>query len=242
MSETRIDGATPREIHLAGDEAALEAMAREAQLGRWARENQGRRPRLRLHGWSGPSLTYGRSQTLPDTIADAAQRAGVEPARRPTGGGWLVHLPGDLAVTLAVPGPLGAGEFRAAARRTARLIARGLAAAGRDVDVLTGLVRPASRAEVCFQRADRDELVVGDTKVAGVALARLGRGALVQAAVPLVAAEGPVESFAARADPRRADAVRALAGADRAALVEAIVGEFRRTSFDAAPPRAEEER
>ena len=173
---------------------------------------------LRRHGWLRPTLSLGRGQVLPEGLLEAAAALAVEVVRRPTGGGWLLHLPGDLALTTALAGPLRSGGFRRAARMTSQAIALGLAACGRPAIVFTGLSHPASRVEVCFQRADRDEVVLGSTKVAGVALARFGQAALVQAALPLVPAPPELGVFAERWDAHRAAAAAESAGIERDAL------------------------
>lgn len=207
-----------------GREPGRQAMARDAFLARAAREGDGPRLLARAHGWSAPVLTLGRTQQPDESLMDAARHVGIEVVRRPTGGGWLLHLPGDLSVTFVVRGPLGPGEFRGAARLIARAISSGLQRAGRQAVVYTGLTRPASRAEICFERADRDEVVVDDVKVAGVALARFGRAALVQTAIPLVSAAQPaLAGFAERFDTRRASAVLSTAGLDADRLWESIV-------------------
>ncbi|NJN64959.1 MAG: hypothetical protein HC882_08845 [Acidobacteria bacterium] len=148
----------------------------------------------------------------------------MEIACRPTGGGWLLHLPGDIALTFCVAGPLGAGAFRLTARHIAHAIAAGCSTNDRDAVVFTGLSIPASREEVCFERADRDEVVLGDVKVAGVALARLGRSALVQTAVPLMSpGDANIRSFARRFDAMREAASAALAGRDSESIVAATI-------------------
>ncbi|MBP7147196.1 MAG: hypothetical protein KBD01_06605 [Acidobacteria bacterium] len=177
---------------------------------------------VRAHGWLRPTLSTGRLQALPGELAEQARELGVDVVRRPTGGGWLLHLPGDLAVTLAVAGPLRAGEFRRAARLVAGALARGLAGCGLPAAVFTGSAPPA-RAAACFLRADRDEVVVGGTKVAGVALARQGRGAVVQSALPLVREPEALREFARAWDPARQLAADALAGAPRDRLWEETV-------------------
>ncbi len=207
-----------------GREPGRRAMARDAFLARAAREGDGPRLLARAHGWSAPVLTLGRTQQPDESLVDAARNSGIEVVRRPTGGGWLLHLPGDLSVTFVVRGPLGPGEFRGAARLIAKAISSGLQRAGRQAVVYTGLARPASRQEICFERADRDEVVVDDVKVAGVALARFGRAALVQTAIPLESALDPaVAGFAERFDPRRASAVLSTAGLDADRLWGGVV-------------------
>jgi lipoate-protein ligase A len=201
-----------------GPEDGARAMARDESLVRHLARTGAPKIVLRSHGWQRPTLSLGRGQPLPEGLVDEAAVLAVEVVRRPTGGGWLLHLPGDLALTTALSGPLRSGDFRRAARMTSQAIALGLAACGRPAIVFTGLSHPASRADVCFQRADRDEVVMGSTKVAGVALARFGQAALVQAALPLATAPPELGAFAERWDAHRAAAAAESVGIDRDAL------------------------
>ncbi len=198
-----------------GPEDGARAMARDEVLVEWLAQPDAVTHMFRAHGWLHPTLTVGRVQKLPTGLIEEAAACGVEVVRRPTGGGWLFHAPGDLALTLAVAGPLRAGDLRRSARLAAQAIAMGLAACGQPAVVLTGLRTPASRADVCFMRADRDEVVVGGVKVVGVALARVGRSALVQTATPLAPESRDLTDFVSRWDPRRKAAVEAAGGIDR---------------------------
>lgn len=201
-----------------GPEDGARAMARDESLVRHLLRAGAPSLVLRGHGWQRPTLSLGRGQTLPEGLLAEAEARAIEVVRRPTGGGWLLHLPGDLALTTALAGPLRSGDFRRAARMTSQAIALGLASCGRPAIVFAGLSHPAARAEVCFQRADRDEVVLGSTKVAGVALARFGQAALVQAALPLAAAPPELAEFAERWDGCRAAAAAESIGIDREAL------------------------
>ncbi len=214
------------------------AMARDEALAALPAAGDDRRHAARAHDWAEPTLSIGRTQPVPADLPAQARAAGVALVRRPTGGGWLLHLPGDLSLTFVDGGPLGPGALRGTARRTAQALAAALGATGRSALVLTGAMMQPSRAEVCFERADRDEVVAGETKVAGVALARLGRAALVQTAVPLTAPRGPVAAFAARWDPRRAAAQGLLEGLPAARLahaaLDALAAALQATVEDAA--------
>ncbi len=217
-------GVPPLVVLDAGPEPGRLAMVREAGLARRAREGAGPCWILRFHGWAEPVLSLGKTQALPEDLAESARAAGVDPVRRPTGGGWLLHLPGDLAVTLVARGPLRAGELRGTARLVGEAIAGALERLGLGARAAAASATPpgAGRADVCFQRVDREEVTAGSTKVAGVALARVGRAALVQAAIPLVAATGPLAAFEARWDPRRREAVARTAGIAPGPLAAAI--------------------
>ena len=210
------------------------AMARDLALGRALRGEKRPAVIARIHDWAAPTLTLGRTQTPAAGLRRDADAVGVCLARRPTGGGWLLHLPGDAALTLAL-GPLsGAGAFRETARRVARAIADALGRCGIPAEVLTGRGTPSTRSEVCFNRGDRDEVAVGSTKVAGVALARLGSAVLVQTALPLRPSGGGLADFERRWDPARGAAVARLAGLDRERLREEFV-EALGAGFGATP-------
>ncbi|MDQ7006825.1 MAG: hypothetical protein Q9Q40_06300 [Acidobacteriota bacterium] len=186
--------------------------------------------RFRVHGWVGPTLTLGRGQRPPDELLKHAERRGVEVVGRPTGGGWLLHLPGDLALTGAFPGPLGRGDLRGCARVVGRLIEVALASCGLPAGVVDGqaVAGPGpGRAEICFQRADREEVVVGDVKAAGVALARVHGAVLIQSAIPLVAPPDALRAFADRWDPARQAAVRRLGGVDESLLTRCLLRAIR---------------
>jgi lipoate-protein ligase A len=198
-----------------GPEDGARAMARDEVIVELLRDPADLTHAARAHGWLHPTLSLGRGQSPPDELLNSAAELGVEVVRRPTGGGWLLHLPGDLAITVVVAGPLGSGDLRRAARLTAQAIALGMASCGKAALVFTGMRAPATRADICFARADRDEVVVGASKVAGVALARLGRSALVQSAAPLVAESRELARFAQRWDERRKEAVAGAGGVDR---------------------------
>lgn len=210
-------------------ETGPEAMAHDLALLELGSGTAGR-----SHGWSQPTLTYGRGQLLPARLIDDAERAGVDLVRRPTGGGWLLHLPGDLAVTFARRGPLGPGAFRGAQRFVASRLAEALASVGAPAELAPAPPGPARRAAACFARVDASELVEGgegarpgETKLAGIALARIARCVLVQSALPLVpASDGPLAAFARRWDPARAAAVRRLAPLTSERLARAVATAF----------------
>ncbi len=209
-----------------GPEDGARAMARDETLVRRQRSGEGPVTILRIHGWNQPVLSVGRSQPIPLELGPAAAEAGVELVRRPTGGGWLLHWPGDLAISVAFAGPLRAGELRRCSRQLAQAIALGLAAERRPAMVFEGGESATSRSDVCFQRVDRDEVVVDRTKVAGVALCRFGRTALVQSAVPLARIDDRLMAFCERWDPRRNDGVAACQGVDSDRLRHGIAAAF----------------
>ncbi len=206
-----------------GREAGVWAMARDAALMDALRVAGNDAPVLRSHGWSHATLTIGRVQEPPARLVDEAREAGVELVRRPTGGGWLLHLPGDLSITFALPGPLRAGQLRGAAATLGRGIAHGLRMLGHDADfVVTPAGSGVGCEAICFDRIDREEVSVEGTKVAGVALARIARSALVQSALPVTPAPPELVAFTARWDPQREDACHRLARVDAFELARTV--------------------
>lgn len=191
---------------------------------------------LRAHGWTQPCLTLGRSQELAEQQREQLARAGVEVARRPTGGGWLLHLPGDLALTLVRSSALRAGELRGAAALLSDAIASGFAASGIRATVAPRSVSGGDRAQICFARTDREEVHVGPTKVAGVAIARVGRAAVVQAAIPLVAVTEKLAAIACRWDPLRGAAATVSGAADPLALRYAVIAQLERRTGRSSRP------
>lgn len=208
-----------------GREDGAMAMARDAAITHAMREGRSPEFFIRSHDWRQPTLTIGRTQALPAALLEESSRLGIALVRRPTGGGWLLHLPGDLSVSYVVAGPLGPGELRGAAAGLAEAIAGALGAAGRDARVQAA--HPASkssRAMVCFERLDREEVAVDDCKVAGIALARVSRSALVQSAVPLQTEDSALAGYVSRWDPQRTAAAATLAGLSGDQLAARIVG------------------
>ncbi len=186
----------------------------------------------RTHGWSGPTLTYGHAQRVPEELCEDAEHLQVQTVRRPTGGGWLLHLAGDLAVSLALAGPLRPGDFRSAASWLGEMIAEACRRLGAEAMVSRTEVLPPRRAEICFARTDKNEIAVDGVKIAGIALARIRGGVLAQAAIPLVRATPSVEAFEKRWDPSRSDAVRVLQGIEAANLAATLAEAMKAKSSD----------
>jgi hypothetical protein len=219
-----------------GEDGAL-AMARDALLADVLAERRAPEQLILAHGWSVPTVSAGRVQPLDPRMLREAREAGIDVVRRPTGGGWLLHQPGDVSLTYVAAGPLRAGGLRGAAATIADGIAAGLAAAGRSGEVQRPGRGPGARAAVCFAQVDREEVADEGVKVAGVAVVLRRRTALVQTALPCVPARpAPVAAFAERWDPRRALAVDRLLGLDHERLFSAVIDRIAERSGASAMP------
>src|SRR5262245_27105739 len=81
-------------------------MALDAALLAWASTGHGRAA-FRTYGWSRPTLSLGRAEPFPEGWDVGAIRdAGIDVARRPTGGDAVLHdTELTFAVAAALPGP-----------------------------------------------------------------------------------------------------------------------------------------
>ena len=176
-------------------------MALDASLLAWASAAPSRAA-FRTYGWSRPTLSLGRAEPFPDGWDLGAIRdAGIDVARRPTGGDAVLHdTELTFAVAAALPGPWDLMP-RGFADLVAEALARALRDAGLDAERTTGestaseVVAARPGAHPCFARTAAGEVRVGRFKVAGIA-SRFTRGAaLSHASVPMSGAFRDVARF-----------------------------------------------
>ncbi|HEY3757577.1 MAG TPA: lipoate--protein ligase family protein [Opitutaceae bacterium] len=157
-------------------------------------------PRFRHYEWRAPAFTFGYSQkweavqaALP--TADGARR---DICRRATGGGLVDHRE-DWTYTVVIPRGHKLEELRAS--ESYRLIHEALAGALRAQGVPAALAdaptveagAPAGPFGVCFQRAERYDVVGPSGKIAGAAQKRSKLGLLFQGSVWKPAAGAKVD-------------------------------------------------
>ncbi|MCI0707695.1 MAG: lipoate--protein ligase family protein [Ignavibacteriae bacterium] len=65
-------------------------MQYDEQLAREIADSE-RLPTIRVYGWSPVAISYGWNQSLDDIDTHAAERAGIDIVRRPTGGRAILH-------------------------------------------------------------------------------------------------------------------------------------------------------
>jgi len=132
---------------------------------------------IRVYGWSGPTLSFGRNQRTAGTWhASTLASAGVGVVRRPTGGRALLH---DHEITYSVTAPADAPLGATYARINALLV-NALGRLGVPATIAPR-ARPASlpSATPCFAEPAAGELVVDGRKLVGSAQWRDG-GVLLQ--------------------------------------------------------------
>jgi lipoate-protein ligase A len=188
----------------------------DGALLRWAAAAPDRLA-VRTYGWSRPTLSLGRIEPWPEGWdLEAIARAGLDVARRPTGGDAVLHdEEATFAIAASVPGP-----WAEAPRAFSERVADAVAEAYRTLDLAAERVpaserAPAQRAGAspCFARTAPGEVRVGAFKLAGIASKFTRGGALSHASLPLTGRHRDVAAF-------RHDAARAadlLAGHARGA-------------------------
>ncbi len=133
---------------------------------------------LRVYGWSRPTLSFGRHESVRGRFTpEQLERENVGAVRRPTGGRVLMH---DREVTYSVTAPAADDErLKQSYRRiNAMLIA---ALARLSVPVVEATPQTTARrpgGAACFAEPSAGELVIGTRKLVGSAqLRESGRAA-----------------------------------------------------------------
>ena len=136
-----------------------------------------REPLLRCYRWRRPSVSFGYF-TRWESVADRYRRWDL--VRRWTGGGIVEH-DGDFTYSLVLP----AGGFLPMNRELYSLVHTAIAEVLRGQGYLVTLAETDdSRAsDACFQRAVEFDVRLAHLKVAGAAIRRHRRGALLQGSI-----------------------------------------------------------
>ena len=132
-----------------------------------------------------PTVVLGSSQPMADVDPDAAARAGVEVARRRSGGGAVLLSP-EGAVWLDIVVPVGDPWWEADVGKATWPVGQAWATALESIGFGPGSVwhGPLQRSEwssrVCFAGLGAGEVRVHGRKVVGISQRRTRRGALFQ--------------------------------------------------------------
>ena len=199
-------------------------MAVDRCLLDWACQERSRLV-FRMYAWERPTLSLGRSNPFPEGWdEDAIARAGIEVARRPTGGNAVLHVEEvTFALAASLPGPWRLTP-RGFAKAAAEALAETLRSLGLEGAALEGRSSGADPGSLCFARSAPGEVLARGYKVAGIA-SRFDRGgALCHASVPLTARSRDIARFRSgenrdqAALERNARSVGELLGADPDAI------------------------
>lgn len=160
---------------LTGPGEPAENMADDAALADAVRA--GAPATLRIYSWRRPAISLGRHQPL---SVLGAFRSDTPVVRRPTGGG-LVRHDDDVSYALAcLPAQLGGRPARALYGAFHAALGRALGAGYR---LYQGPARSVPASAVCFRDPVENDLMAGETKVAGAAQRRWRDGFLQQGTV-----------------------------------------------------------
>lgn len=133
---------------------------------------EARCPAFRTYSWQPHCVSLGRFEKDSDIDSEAAARLGVDIARRPTGGGAILHGL-DVTFCLVRPAPPGS-TVQSVYTENARALSLGLRLLGIDASCAEGKSGVAGDA-ACFAGARGPDLRAGGRKVCGSAL-RIARG------------------------------------------------------------------
>lgn len=168
-----------------------------------------------------PAVVLGSTQPASHLVGPRArQDAGVEVARRRSGGGAVLVAPGQVAwadVVVPAGDPLWCDDVGRAVWWLGEAWAAALSGLGAGPGAVHrgGLVRSAWSPWVCFAGLGPGEVTVAGAKVVGTAQRRTRHGALFQCAVPLVWDPPVLLGLLALSAAQRAAAASELAGAVR---------------------------
>jgi lipoate-protein ligase A len=157
---------------------ALQTMKRDLDLFEALRSGniQGA---LRIYNWAEPALTCGFHQknfTVHDTNLD------IPVIQRPTGGGAVLHYDDfTFSICSKAAGAL-AGSISACSEIISYIFKGAFHGCGIEADMKGG---NHAFSSICFARPAPSELVIGQDKIMGLALAKKGGFLLMQGVIPL---------------------------------------------------------
>lgn len=165
----QIDGPRPGFENMEVDEALVAAQEDPSAL-----------PVLRFFRWSTPTLTFGRLQDHHDAANRTMLLGARAMARRPTGGGTVVH---DKDLSFSLSWRRDHPFFPVCLKNIYRGIHETARGALHGLGVETSLHKPAGRAAagiMCFEEPVEDDLMWNGKKVLGGAMRVTARGRLYQ--------------------------------------------------------------
>lgn len=182
-------------------------------------------PTLRIFGWRPFCLSLGYHQSPAEIDLAACRRAGIDVARRPTGGGAIFHA---QEVTYSVAIPVGDAWYGLLPldlyRRISEAIAAGLRLLGAAVSFAPAALAPwpaprpatgrssALAPVACFATSARNEILCAGRKLVGSAQRRFRGGALQHGSILLGPQHHRIVEFMAADQATRASVRSHLEG------------------------------
>ncbi|MDA1191095.1 MAG: biotin/lipoate A/B protein ligase family protein [Candidatus Poribacteria bacterium] len=167
-----------------GANSAAFNMAADDMLLR--RQSVDPRPTVRVYEWDAVALTCGYFQELPNVVnVEGCRAAGIDLARRPTGGGVVVHEGAMTFSAIFSPNTVGIpNEAQASYRRLAEVVSVAFHRLGATTEPSETCLCPDSTLpDWCLLHPVEHDVIAGGRKVAGAAQRRTKAGVLHQAYV-----------------------------------------------------------
>lgn len=129
------------------------------------------RPTVRLYGWAPACLSLGRTQTVADIDARAAERLGIDVVARKTGGGAILH--NEVEVTYSVVLPLDFPGLPGNILGSYRFISEPVLQTFRRLGVAAAFGEgKGGRDALCYLREEGVSIFVAGKKISGGAQRR----------------------------------------------------------------------
>lgn len=126
-------------------------------------------PTLRLYQWQPACVSLGYPQPETDVNGEAARRLGIDVARRPTGGGAILHAEDEVTYSVVLPRAAAPADLF----ESYRFIARGVVYALEDFGLRGEFVEGhTGRDPLCYLREEGVSVAVDGRKISGGAQKR----------------------------------------------------------------------
>jgi lipoate-protein ligase A len=134
---------------------------------------------FRIYNWSEPALTIGFHQK---SFVFFDETLSIPIVKRPTGGGAVLHFD-DITFSISAParGAL-SGTILETSRNVTALFQESLKGCGLNTHIQD---MGHQYSPICFARPSPVELMIGENKLMGIALAKKGGFILIQGVIPL---------------------------------------------------------
>lgn len=172
-----------------GLSSAKENMEYDARL--LAELGERERPILHLYGWKRPSVTYGHF-IHPEQVINLpeAEKAGLDLARRPTGGGVVFHL-WDLAFSVLIPAKCSLFSVNTLdnyglVNRVVQEVVKDFLGLQTSLTPIDAATAHASCANFCMARPTKYDVMLEGKKIAGAAQRKTKDGFLHQGTIALI--------------------------------------------------------
>lgn len=140
---------------------------------------------LRLYGWSNPTLSLGKFQSMKNIDVDGCRVKSVGVVRRPTGGKSVIHLPSELTYSVVggsrsgLPDGLEKSYFY-----VCRALVEGLKFMNINAKIRK-IKRAVSSKDICYLSASLSDIEVFGKKLIGNAQLREGNNFIQHGSLPL---------------------------------------------------------